>query len=230
MERTRFLHELRCAADECLLLFAGLWQQGSGIHAGNSFGYKARVPLVGSRTDRTEVDMKLGTLLVAAKLTESDFQVASRSVLESYRDFKKVFEVSALPRSGDKYASYQLIRNVLAAHASGLRFWVMVDARRADLIEAWYAIMCCVRDAELGTRCKLLTWQEVNWALPQRLQDFLEGEVRDFSVATEVADGTDLSAVPKTARGRIEVKLKAKERQHVTSTPRIGFLRGNKER
>jgi len=38
------------------------------------FGYKARVPLLGGRTDRTEVDMKLGRLLVEAKLTESDFR------------------------------------------------------------------------------------------------------------------------------------------------------------
>lgn len=95
------------------------------------FGYKARVPLLGGKTDRTEVDMKLGRLLVEAKLTESDFQAKSCSVLESYRDFKKVFEVSGLPRSGAHYISYQLIRNVLAAYAAGLNFCVVTGCQAA---------------------------------------------------------------------------------------------------
>src|SRR5215831_5512391 len=38
------------------------------------FGYKARAPLLNGKSDRTEVDMKLGHLLVEAKLTENDFQ------------------------------------------------------------------------------------------------------------------------------------------------------------
>ena len=54
------------------------------------FGYKARVQLVSGKTDRTEVDMKLGTLLVEAKLTESDFQAKSRLALESYRDHRRL--------------------------------------------------------------------------------------------------------------------------------------------
>jgi len=137
------------------------------------FGYKARVPLLGRKTDRTEIDMKLGDLLVEAKLTESDFQACKRSALESYRDFDRAFEASRLPRSGDQYTSYQLLRNVLAALASDLSFCVMVDARRQDLIEAWYRIMSCVREAELWTRCKVLTWQELSTALPRRLQTFL---------------------------------------------------------
>ena len=137
------------------------------------FGYKARVPLLGGKTDRTEVDMKLGDLLVEAKLTESDFQACKRSALESYRDFDRAFEASQLPRSGDQYTSYQLLRNVLAASASDLSFCVMVDAGRQDLIEAWYRIMSCVREAELRTRCKVLTWQELSAALPRRLQTFL---------------------------------------------------------
>ncbi len=142
------------------------------------FGYKARVPPLGGKTDRTEVDMKLGTLLVEAKLTESDFQAKDSFVLESYRDFKTVCEVSSLPRPREQYLSYQLIRNVLAAYAAGLRFCVIVHARRQDLVEAWYAIMRCVRDAELRARCKVLTWQELSCALPRRLQRFLEAKYR----------------------------------------------------
>jgi len=153
------------------------------------FGYKARVPLLGGKSDRTEVDMKLGTLLVEAKLTESDFQAKSRIVLESYRDFRTVFEVSALPRSGDQYLSYQLIRNVLAACASGFSFCVIADARRLDLLEAWYAIMRRVRDAKIRTRCKVLTWQELSSALPRRLQRFLEAKYGIFFQCGPPVDG-----------------------------------------
>jgi hypothetical protein len=145
------------------------------------FGHKARVSLLGGKTDRTEVDMKLGALLVEAKLTEGDFQAQDRSVLEAYRDFKTVFEVSALPRSGDQHISYQLIRNVLAAYAGGLSFCVIADARRQDIVEAWYAIMRCVRVMELRTRCKVLTWQELSPALPRRLQRFLEAKYGIFA-------------------------------------------------
>lgn len=138
------------------------------------FGYKARVPLLSGRSDQTEIDMKLGGLLVEAKLTEPDFQKKNRAVVESYRDLKMVFDLQGLPRSGEYYISYQLIRNVLAAHASGLSFCVIADARRPELIEAWHAIMRCVRHAELRTRCKVLTWQELSVALPEKLQKFLD--------------------------------------------------------
>jgi len=122
-----------------------------GVERGESpiFGFRPRVPLTNGLGDRTEVDMKLGSLLVESKLTESDFQSKSAGIVGSYRDFHDVFERRMLPRLQDKYASYQLIRNVLAAHALGLSFCVILDSRPPDLIEAWYAIMRCVRDSEL---------------------------------------------------------------------------------
>lgn len=138
------------------------------------FGYKARVPLQNGKTDRTEVDMKLGGLLVEAKLTEGDFQTKAVAVVEAYRDLEEVFHVRSLPRKGDRYISYQLIRNVLAAYAMNASFCVIADARRPDLIEAWHAIMRCVRHAEMRTRCKVLTWQELSQAVPPTLRRFLE--------------------------------------------------------
>jgi hypothetical protein len=62
------------------------------------FGWKARVPLKGGRFDRTEVDMRWGTLLVEAKLTENDFQIKAAAVVEAYRDFDAVFNRELLPR------------------------------------------------------------------------------------------------------------------------------------
>lgn len=145
------------------------------------FGYRARVPFMRSssgnaRFDRTEVDMKLGNLLVEAKLTESDFQTAPPERVKTYRDLEEVFEVTLLPRWGDRFVSYQLIRNVLAAHIGQFDFCVMLDARRPDLLEAWHAIMRAVKPIDLRTRCKVLTWQELSCALPSGLREFLRAK------------------------------------------------------
>ncbi len=62
------------------------------------FGWKARVPLTNGRFDRTEVDMRLGSLLVEAKLTEVGFQTRAAAIVEAYRDFGLVFDRDQLPR------------------------------------------------------------------------------------------------------------------------------------
>jgi hypothetical protein len=138
------------------------------------FGWRARVPLKKGLTDRTEVDMKLGNMLFEAKLTESDFQTCEANVLRGYRDFEEVFDAKLLPQEGKKLASYQLIRNVLAAQASNCGFCVLLDTRRPDLMEGWYAILRCVRSVELRVRCKVLTWQELSAVLPEPLREFLD--------------------------------------------------------
>ncbi len=180
------------------------------------FGWKARVPLASGRFDRTEVDMRFGSLLVEAKLTEVGFQVRIAAIVEAYRDFDEVFDRDQLPRveiptsrwlrasefpedesqefesiladpelfspvdtsfrpSGDEgYASYQLIRSVLAAHASNCSFCVIHDERRPDLRAEWFQIMSAVKSAEMRTRLKVLTWQELAAILPPALQQFLD--------------------------------------------------------
>ena len=62
------------------------------------FGFRPRIPLRSGRTDRTEIDMKLGDLMVEAKLTETDFQTASVGMIERYRDFEEVFDPAELMR------------------------------------------------------------------------------------------------------------------------------------
>lgn len=178
------------------------------------FGVRARVPLASGRADRTEVDMRWGSLLVEAKLTEADFQCCKAETAEAYRDFDAVFDRDLLPRaeipiarrresaefpeeytqeevrvpaetweptliekprpSVAGYASYQLIRNVLAAGAQDAAFCVMHDERRPDLREQWFAVMTAVRPSELRVQLKVLTWQELAAALPAELQDFLD--------------------------------------------------------
>ena len=168
-----------------------------GIEAAElpQFGWRARVQLKKGTADRTEVDMKLGNMLFEAKLTESDFQSCDPAVLRCYRDFEEVFESSDLPEEGGKLASYQLIRNVLAAHASDCGFCVLLDARRPDLMESWYAILRCVRPFELRVRCKVLTWQELSRILPEQLGEFLDlkyGIVPPGKVPAMLFNGKDL--------------------------------------
>jgi len=188
---------------------------GVDANAAPVFGWKARVPLKSGRFDRTEVDMRLGPLLVEAKLTEADFQSCTAQVIEPYRDFDDVFDRELLPRVElvvsrrkepiefpedysqeyeevseadlfpvlDKpliadvtvgYACYQLIRNVLAAHAAGARFCVIHDERRPDLREAWFQVMTAVKSAAVRVRLKTLTWQELAAYVPDELQNFLD--------------------------------------------------------
>jgi hypothetical protein len=72
------------------------------------------------------------------------------------------------------YAGYQLIRNVLAAFASGTSFCVVHDARRPDLREQWFEVMRAVKSAEMRTRCKVMTWQELAGLAGAGLREFLE--------------------------------------------------------
>jgi hypothetical protein len=137
------------------------------------FGFRPSVPLRNGRTDRTEIDMKIGDLMVEAKLTETDFQTAPTKMIERYRDTEEVFDVGGLPRSGDVVRCYQLIRGVLAAHATGGSFCVLCDARRPDLIEDWYSVMRTVGNCVLRCRLQLLTWQELAASLAKPLQHFL---------------------------------------------------------
>ena len=206
-----------------------------------AFGWKARVPLTSGRFDRTEVDMRIGGLLVEAKLTEGDFQTRESAIVEAYRDFDTVFDRELLPRvelspkrrmqasefpeaysqeleslidtlnppvrstaadpgldtrmRGEAgYASYQLIRNVLAAYASECSFCVFHDARRPDLREEWFQVMAAVRNSEMRVRMKVLTWQELSESLPNELQEFLDqkyGIVAPGKTASPVEELTD---------------------------------------
>lgn len=195
------------------------------------FGWKARVPLLNGRFDRTEVDLRLGSLLIEAKLTEADFQTCEAAAVEQYRDLDVVFDRDLLPKvelppkrrkqpaefpenysqefeslvmdpeqslvdlfpetaaqivtsnqlivdnsepTRWGFASYQLIRNVLAAYAERCSFCVIHDERRPDLREDWFQVMAAVKSAELRTRLKALTWQELAAYLPAELQAFLD--------------------------------------------------------
>lgn len=141
------------------------------------FGYRAEVPFAVKGTDRTEIDMRLGSCLFEAKLTETGFQQARRSLVERYRDLDAVFEVESLSRSGDLDESYQLIRGTLAAADRGElggRFIVLCDGRRGDLGERWFGVLRAVRSSDLRSRLSVLTWQELAAEVPRGLQRYLQ--------------------------------------------------------
>jgi hypothetical protein len=146
-----------------------------GVAPGHTpqFGFKPGIPLREKKVDRTEIDMKLGNLLVEAKLTENDFQTAPVRLLERYLHLEEVLDCTMWTRNSDRVCGYQLIRGVLAANSTGGSFCVLCDARRSDLIENWYAVMRTVRRCDLRCRLQLLTWQELARVLPVSLQRFL---------------------------------------------------------
>ncbi len=147
-----------------------------GTHAPErlQFGYKPRIPLKNNHVERTEIDLKIGSLLIEAKLTEPGFQTAPRSRVENYRDAAAVFDLDALAAREHCVLHYQLIRGVLAASAEqDGRYCVVCDARRPDLIDAWYAVMRAIRPYELRSRLQVVTWQEIATTMPASLQRWL---------------------------------------------------------
>ncbi len=141
-----------------------------------TFGYRPSTPRAQGLQDRTEIDMRLGSLLVEAKLTESDFQTAPARLLGRYTDFAEVFDPDLLPRGRGGVQGYQLVRGVLAARHEECRFAVFLDARRPDLVEGWVAVLRALRSFELQSRLRLVTWQEIAGTLPRALQVFLKGK------------------------------------------------------
>jgi hypothetical protein len=124
------------------------------------FGWKANLPNE-LRRYPTECDMKIGDTIVEAKLTEKDFTQKCSDVVERYPGFFEIFDAAKLPRDGDEYLHYQLIRNITVAQVYGFRFVLIIDERRKDLKEAFEAVRACVRDEELRSRCGVVGWQDL---------------------------------------------------------------------
>jgi len=148
------------------------------------FGWRARVPLGEDKFDRTEIDMKFGALLVESKLTEASFESCAIDSMRRYPSFAEIFRLADLPRFRRQYQCYQLLRNVLAANAHNASFCLITDARRTDLIEAWFRVIAAIRPLDLRMRSKLLTWQELTPTLPRSLRDFVE---QKYGISTDVA-------------------------------------------
>jgi hypothetical protein len=137
------------------------------------YGFRLGIPLKNGAADRSEIDLRLGNLLIEAKLTEGNFQTARYDLVHRYRDLESVFAVNRLPRNNEKFRSCQLIRGALAAHAHAASFAVFCDQRRQDLIEDCFQVMAAVSSAELRCRLSVVTWQEIAAAAPAKVQAFV---------------------------------------------------------
>ena len=69
---------------------------GIDLDAVPIFGHRPGVPLRSGRRDGTEVDLKLGNLLIEAKLTEYDFQSAPLRLIDRYSRLEEVFDRESL--------------------------------------------------------------------------------------------------------------------------------------
>ena len=146
-----------------------------GIEAGlrPEFGARARISMRRDEVDRTELDMRVGDLMVEAKLTEGGFGTASRERLMRYRAVDDVFDVDELPWVGDTVQGYQLVRGVLAAVQERARFLVLCDGRRPDMTEMWFRVLRAVKSYEVRSRMALLSWQELSGVMPAAVREFL---------------------------------------------------------
>lgn len=137
------------------------------------FGWDPKFP--NETTGRsTECDMRVGDVIFEAKLTETDFQSKHIDVVRRYPNVTELFDLSLLSTSDGQVRNYQLIRNIVAASVHSLRFTLLVDARRPDLIRELLLTLLALNDRELASRCAFLTWQELVESLGQELREFLE--------------------------------------------------------
>jgi hypothetical protein len=151
--------------------FLGIEQWAAPI-----FGMRVRVDgePIGPPRRHTEIDMVLSCgLAIEGKLTESDFQQASDPYVHRYRHLEEIFDVRRLPRCRKGFESYQLIRNILAAHQRRGRFMVLYDQRRPDLLARWEAVVQAIRIPALRNQCTAVTWQGLARVVPDELRSFL---------------------------------------------------------
>jgi hypothetical protein len=153
----------------------GLWES-IGSTALPEFGVRAKLPKAQNRQDATELDMKIGSHIFEAKLTESDFVSEPIELPREYVDFVSVFDESALRVVGSRVKGFQLIRNVLAAFHLKASLIVLLDQRRPDLLQEWWSIHAAIKCAPLRLRCGFRTWQQVAAASPPPLAAFLSGQ------------------------------------------------------
>jgi len=137
------------------------------------FGAPGNVQLTSGASDITEIDLRIGGILCEAKLCEADFTQAPASRLRTYAAFSELFDDAALPRAKSDYDCYQLLRNVMAAAQHDCSFRLLIDRRRADLLDFWKRISAAIRHPIVKERCAVVFWQELAAFAPPDLRGFL---------------------------------------------------------
>lgn len=137
-------------------------------------GFPGAVRINKGQADSTEIDMALPGVFCEAKLTESDFTQKRPDVVESYDSLEVAFHVEALPRVGDEYDNYQIIRNLLACIEHDCNHILLIDERRTDLVRRYADTVSCLRDVRRRKRCRVIVWQELVDACGKSLREWIE--------------------------------------------------------
>ena len=138
------------------------------------FGFPGEVRLNGGKVDATEIDMALPGVFCEAKLTESDFTRQARAVVDTYADLENVFHVDALPKAGDSFDNYQVIRNLLASVQHDRNHILFCDERRPDLSRRYFNTVACLREVAARKRCRVVFWQEIAAACGREFREWIE--------------------------------------------------------
>lgn len=125
------------------------------------------------RGHKTEVDLKIGSRIFEAKLTEPDFQTAPAERVRGYEGFTDVFDESRLSMKKDRITNYQLIRNALVAYKYGLDLTVLLDSSRIDLIREIFKFIKAIKLDCIRDRIDFVTWQELNGKLGEDLDEYI---------------------------------------------------------
>jgi len=138
------------------------------------FGVPGKVRLKSGDTDATEIDMVLLGVFCEAKLTELDFTRKRHTIVENYASLQTIFHVEELPRVGDEYDNYQIIRNLLAAIEHDREHILLCDERRPDLVRRYANTVCCLRDVRNRKRCRVIFWQEIAAVCGRDMSEWLK--------------------------------------------------------
>ncbi|MCH9662361.1 MAG: hypothetical protein K0U66_01715 [Gammaproteobacteria bacterium] len=139
------------------------------------FGCKPNVSK-GKEQEKTEIDMVIGNTFFEAKLTESDFTSKEIEKVEKYDCLYGVFDKDKLPKhktDKNKYESYQIIRNFLAAHQGKKQHRLLCDERRGDLVRAYYEIVGAIKIDDFKEKVGVIFWQEIAKKCGEPLKTFL---------------------------------------------------------
>lgn len=143
------------------------------------FGFEAKVLKTNNNKieeDKTEVDVFINKNIIAeCKLTEEDFCIQVKGIVEQYSEFKNVFHIDKLLQTETHYSNYQLIRNILAANQHSTQFILICDMRRPDLAQSFLQTVTCIKDEylDLRTNCKIIYWQDLAKVVGGELKSFL---------------------------------------------------------
>lgn len=158
------------------------------------FGVPGAIQLYKGGTDTTEIDLSLTDSLCEAKLTESDFTKKRSLVVENYAGLKEAFHIETLPRKGDDYDNYQIIRNLLASIQHNRKHILFCDERRPDLAMRYMETVSCLRDIKRRVNCRVIFWQELVAACGATLRDWIEEK---YGMCQSAALDADSAALHK---------------------------------